>query len=65
AANYKFIGPDIEDDLFSQGVGAAVRKGDPILADLNKALEGIYADGTFKTLNQKYFPFSLLPSVWH
>ncbi|MDR1656754.1 MAG: transporter substrate-binding domain-containing protein [Deltaproteobacteria bacterium] len=61
---FKFIGPDIEDQAFGEGVGAAVRLGDPLLADLNKALQSIIDDGTFKTLNQKYFPFTLLPSVW-
>jgi ABC-type amino acid transport substrate-binding protein len=61
---YKFVGPDIEDAAFGEGVGAAVRKDDPLLKDLNMALQQILEDGTFKTLNQKYFPFTLLPSVW-
>lgn len=63
-AAFKFIGPDIEDPAFGEGVGGAVRKGDALLADIDKALGAIIADGTFETLNKKWFPFSLLPSVW-
>ena len=63
-ASFKFIGPDIDDPAFGEGVGGAVRKGDALLADLDKALGEIIADGTFETLNKKWFPFSLLPSVW-
>jgi lysine-arginine-ornithine-binding protein len=62
--NFKFVGPDIDDPTFGEGVGAAVRKGDPLLVDIDKALQAILDDGTFKTLNQRYFPFTLLPSVW-
>jgi ABC-type amino acid transport substrate-binding protein len=61
---YKFVGPDIEDSTFVSGVGAAVRKGDPLVKQINTALQSIFVDGTFETLNKKYFPFSLLPSVW-
>jgi ABC-type amino acid transport substrate-binding protein len=61
---FKFIGPDIEDPAFGEGVGGAVRKGDPLLADIDKALKSIIDDGTFETINKKWFPFSLLPSVW-
>jgi ABC-type amino acid transport substrate-binding protein len=64
-AAFKFIGPDIEDPAFGEGVGGAVRKGDPLLADLDKALKEIIADGTFEAVNRKWFPFSLLPSVWN
>jgi lysine-arginine-ornithine-binding protein len=61
---FKFVGPDIEDPAFGEGVGGAVRKGDALLAEIDGALKSILDDGTFKTLNQKYFPFTLLPSVW-
>jgi polar amino acid transport system substrate-binding protein len=64
-AAFKFIGPDIEDAAFGEGVGGAVRKGDPLLSDVNTALGQIIADGTFETINKKWFPFSLLPSVWN
>jgi len=55
----KFVGPDLM-DVNPDGQGIAVRKEDTaLLADLNKALAAIKADGTYKTINQKYFPFSI------
>ncbi|MEW9308042.1 transporter substrate-binding domain-containing protein [Labrys neptuniae] len=45
---------------FGLGVGAAVRKEDTDLRDaISKAIEEIHADGTYKKLNEKYFPFDL------
>jgi len=47
-------------ELWSTGVGMAVRKSDPELtAMFNKALAEILADGTYKTINDKYFTFSV------
>jgi polar amino acid transport system substrate-binding protein len=47
-------------ELWSTGVGMAVRKSDPDLtAMFNKALAEILADGTYKAINDKYFPFSV------
>ena len=44
----------------SDKIGIAVRKGDTKLRDdLNKALAEIKADGTYKKINDKYFPFSI------
>jgi ABC-type amino acid transport substrate-binding protein len=63
-ATFIFVGPDVEDPIFGEGVGGAVRKGDPLLVDLNEALEAIFDDGTFQRFNEKYFPFTLMPSVW-
>ncbi|WP_407668533.1 transporter substrate-binding domain-containing protein [Oceanospirillum multiglobuliferum] len=37
----------------------AVRKGDKLRVDMNKALEAILADGTYDRINAKYFPFSI------
>ena len=37
----------------------AVLKNDPIRAKLNAALKEIVADGTYKKINDKYFPFSI------
>ncbi|WP_034060258.1 transporter substrate-binding domain-containing protein, partial [Pseudomonas aeruginosa] len=37
----------------------AVRKGDPLREKLNAALKEIVADGTYKKINDKYFPFSI------
>ncbi|MFK8251394.1 ABC transporter substrate-binding protein [Ancylobacter terrae] len=55
----KFVGPDLM-DVNPQGTGIAVRKEDNELREmLNKAIKEIVADGTYKTINAKYFPFSI------
>ncbi|MGA3678809.1 ABC transporter substrate-binding protein [Pseudomonas graminis] len=41
-------------------IGIAVRKDDPLRDKLNEALKEIIADGTYKKINDKYFPFSIL-----
>jgi len=43
----------------SDKIGIAVRKNDPIREKLNVALKEIVADGTYKKINDKYFPFSI------
>lgn len=55
--NYEFKGdPVVESDK----IGIAVRKGDDELRNkLNAALKEIVADGTYKKINDKYFPFSI------
>ncbi|MBC2654627.1 ABC transporter substrate-binding protein [Pseudomonas sp. MSSRFD41] len=54
--NFEFKGePVVESDK----IGIAVRKGDPLRERLNKALVEIKADGTYKKINDKYFPFSI------
>ena len=64
--DFEFIGEEIEDpEIFGSGVGVAIRKGnEELLKKINDALESIFADGTFKKLNKKYWDFSVLPSVW-
>jgi polar amino acid transport system substrate-binding protein len=54
---YEFKGdPVVESDK----IGIAVRKGDNELRNkLNAALKEIVADGTYKKINDKYFPFSI------
>ena len=55
--NFEFKGEPVLD---SDKIGIAVRKGDTKLRDeLNKALAEIKADGTYKKINDKYFPFSI------
>jgi polar amino acid transport system substrate-binding protein len=55
----KFIGADIK-DVNPEGTGIAVRKEDNELREaLNKAIKEIVADGTYKTINAKYFPFNI------
>ncbi|MBK4990238.1 MULTISPECIES: ABC transporter substrate-binding protein [Pseudomonas] len=56
-SNFEFKGEPVVD---SDKIGIAVRKGDTKLRDdLNKALAEIKADGTYKKINDKYFPFSI------
>jgi len=55
---------DVDDDkykaIFGEGVGIAMRPEDKDLVELfNKAIAEIVADGTYKTINEKYFPFSI------
>ncbi len=40
-------------------IAIAVRKGDKLRLQLNKALAEIIADGTYAKINAKYFPFSI------
>ncbi|AMS14804.1 MULTISPECIES: ABC transporter substrate-binding protein [Pseudomonas] len=53
---YEFKGDPVEE---SDKIGIAVRKNDPIREKLNAALKEIVADGTYKKINDKYFPFSI------
>ena len=55
--NFEFKGDAVEQ---SDKIGIAVRKGDALRDKLNKALAEIIADGTYKKINDKYFPFSIL-----
>lgn len=40
-------------------IGIAVRKGDPLKSKFSAAIDAIVADGTYKEINEKYFPFSI------
>ncbi len=63
---FEFIGPELEaQKYFGDGVGVGLRKEDQALRnDINTALKGMYGDGTFKTINLKYWNFSVLPAAW-
>ena len=55
--NHEFIGEFIDID---DRIGIAVRKGDDALRQrFNQALIAILEDGTYQTINEKYFPFSI------
>lgn len=45
--------------LKTDEIGIAVRKGDKLKAQLNKAIKDIRANGTYEKINAKYFPFSI------
>ena len=57
----EFVGPDFTDPRwFGEGVGIAVRKGDTALHEaLNRAIETIRADGTYRAINDRYFDFAV------
>ncbi|WP_422032624.1 transporter substrate-binding domain-containing protein [Reyranella sp.] len=57
----ELVGQDIKDtQTLGVGVAAGLRKEDAKLREaLNKALGEMVADGTYKKLNEKYFPFAL------
>lgn len=57
----EFKGESYDDPRwFGEGVGMAVRQEDEELRErLNVALQAIIDDGTYDTINAKYFPFSI------
>lgn len=56
----KFIGAPVEHEILGEGVGIAVRKDNTKLRDeLNAAISAIVADGRYKAINKKYFPYDL------
>ena len=54
--DFEFKGEPVFDN---DKIGIAVRKNDPLRERLNKALDEIVADGTYKAINDKYFPFNI------
>ena len=54
--SFEFKGEPVFDN---DKIGIAVRKNDPLRERLNKALAEIVEDGTYKNINDKYFPFSI------
>jgi lysine-arginine-ornithine-binding protein len=54
--SFEFKGDPVFDN---DKIGIAVRKDDPLREKLNAALAEIIADGTYKKINDKYFPFSI------
>jgi len=59
--DYEFIGPDLTDPKwFGEGNGIACRKGDTeLVKKLNEAIAKIRADGTYKSIQDKYFDFNI------
>jgi arginine/ornithine transport system substrate-binding protein len=60
-ADYEFVGPDLSDPKwFGDGAGIAIRKEDKALVEkFNMAIEKIRSDGTYKTIQDKYFDFNV------
>ena len=57
----ELVGQDIKDtQTLGVGVSAGLRKEDAKLRDaLNKAFADMLSDGTYRKINEKYFPFAL------
>jgi arginine/ornithine transport system substrate-binding protein len=58
---FEFVGPKLNDPKwFGEGAGIAIRKQDKDLANnFNEAIAAIIANGTYKTLQDKYFDFDI------
>lgn len=62
--DFEFVGPDFNDPkYFGEGAGIAVRKGEEDLLNmLNQAIDAIRANGTYKTIQDKYFDYDVYGS---
>jgi len=60
-AGFAFAGPEVEDaKIIGQGTGVGLRKEDKdLVSQFNGAIAAIHKDGTFTTLEKKYFDFSI------
>ena len=60
-ADFAFLAGDHTDvDCYGEGVGIAVRQGEEELRDaFSAAITAIRDNGTYKTVNDKYFPFDI------
>ena len=55
-AKYEFVGPVLSDVKYFAGAAVALRQGeDKLKAELNEPIKTIRSNGTYKTLNDKYF----------
>ncbi|MHB0775962.1 transporter substrate-binding domain-containing protein [Halomonas sp. WWR20] len=64
-ARFVQVGPRINspESIFGRGNAIAVRPRDEALAEsLNRALDSVYADGTFVELMEQYFDYDLRPA---
>lgn len=59
--NFDYVGPELTDPKwFGDGVGVGIRKEDKDLVQrFNRAIQKVRADGTYKQINDKYFPFDV------
>ncbi|WP_181708134.1 transporter substrate-binding domain-containing protein [Chthonobacter rhizosphaerae] len=58
-ADFEMKGEPLRDPMLGEGVGVAVRKGDPLKDKFSAAIKAIVANGTYKTINDKYFKVDL------
>jgi lysine-arginine-ornithine-binding protein len=57
--DYELKGDPISDPLIGGNVGAAMRKGDPLLGEINAAIKALRENGGYKAINDKYFAFDV------
>ncbi len=59
--DWEFVGPGYSDpEYFGEGAGVAIRKKDEDLVGLfNNAIDAIRANGTYKSIQDKYFDFDV------
>lgn len=58
-ADYELKGAPIADPLIGSGIGVGLRKGDPLKEEINAAIKALRENGTYKTINDKYFTFDV------
>jgi lysine-arginine-ornithine-binding protein len=61
AGRFSLLGEPIrKSEFFGDGTGICTQLGnDALIKRVNDAIDAMYADGTFKRINDKYFPFYL------
>ncbi len=57
--DFELKGEPVSDPLIGGNVGAALRKGDPLLGDINAAIKALRENGVYKSINDKYFTFDV------
>ncbi len=57
--DFELKGAPIDDPLIGGSVGAAMRKGDPLLGEINAAIKALRENGAYKAINDKYFNFDV------
>lgn len=60
--DFELRGEPVSDPLIGGNVGAACRKGDALVGELNAAIKALRENGTYKTINDKYFGFDVFGS---
>ncbi|WP_095407386.1 transporter substrate-binding domain-containing protein [Mongoliimonas terrestris] len=57
--DFEVKGEPFTDPMMGDGVGVAIRKGDPLKDKFSAAIKAIRENGTYKAINDKYFPFDV------
>lgn len=60
--DFELKGEPVSDPLIGGNVGAACRKGDALVGEINAAIKALRENGSYKTINDKYFGFDVFGS---